>query len=178
MYCRVKAIARNDSVMNIGCCLAKPLRALTVRIKFFIKRHHFDTSNTINQVGTSWHHRPIVGHSTYNTIINVQNLEGCKLVKTAVNSILAPLLQFMNTTFKGLIRECPYPPGFIRFDNVTFNPHTNPGISMLRERFRLPSGNYKIVIDIKTPSDQNVAHIEIFYVIHFRNQTLLMDDRF
>lgn len=117
--------------------------------------------------------------SPYNTIISVKDIEGCKIVKmTKSHAIFSPILQFFNVTFKGLIRDCPYPPVWMKFDNVTFNGEKNPGIQMMRNTFRLPSGNYKIVIDIKTATDPCVSHVEIYYMIHFRNQTLEMDERF
>lgn len=101
-------------------------------------------------------------------------MEGCKLHEMAnSNSIIAPLVQIINDTLKGLIRECPV--SVLKVENGSFS-FNNPAIQRMKQLQALPNGDYKIIIHYYNLQDENIYHIVIFYVIKFREQTLNMDE--
>lgn len=130
------------------------------------------------QVSFSWHHRPLLG-GNFNQLVSFKNIDICQIMKMTVgNPVVSPFLEFILTTAPGLIHECPYGPGIIKLENITFNPDKNPGIQKFKELVKLPSGEYQVKVNTKSPNDENVISVTIFYIINSREQIVSGDLRF
>lgn len=113
----------------------------------------------------------------YYSFFQFKDLEGCKLTKIAANNpMIRPLLVFINETFQGIIRECPYL-GQITLENATFNTNSK-AIADLHTVQIFPNGMYKIWVSIFSKKDPNIANITVFFDVYYRYSVLNNNEDF
>lgn len=114
----------------------------------------------------------------YRQIFIFRNIDGCKLPKMSKdNPFLGPLLLFVNESFRGVIRECPYI-GLFKIENATFNINNGSAIKKLVSFQMFPNGNYKLRISTFNEKDPNINNITIWFDAYNRDNALKQNEDF
>lgn len=100
MYCRLKAVSRYETYLNMGLYLPKRLNEVFFSFTAFLK--------------------PITGFKFFK-ILGLQDVNVCKLKDILNNPMLRPIIEWANSTIlKGFIRQCPYSAGWVLVENASF----------------------------------------------------------
>lgn len=89
-----------------------------------------------------------------------KDLNACEMTKVFVGvPMLKPIIDFANSTLlKGIIRECPYGPGYVRVENASIVVRS---VHNFGQTHRFPNGDYKIDIRIFNKRDANALYISL-----------------
>lgn len=138
-YCRIKPVHRYLNHLNMEFFFPKPFRP--VFFSFNVSFRH--------QLG-----------GTFRYVYGFKDLNACELTKMFVGApLLKPIIDFANSTLlKGIIRECPYGPGYVRVENASIVVRSAFGFS---QTHRFPNGDYKIDIRIFNKRDVNALSISL-----------------
>lgn len=101
-----------------------------------------------------------------------KDINACDLAKLFVgNPVLKPVINYANETFlKGIIRECPYGPGYVRVVNASVNLKTAYNSYSGIQRF--PNGDYKTQVRIFNKKDSNALNIALIMENNWRHNAV------
>jgi hypothetical protein len=155
-YCRIKPINRYLNYLNMGCSLAKPVRNIIVTFSIY--------------------HRHLLG-GRFNHMFTFKNLSACEVTKLCINiPMFKPLVDYANATLlQGIIKECPYGPGFIRIVNASIGANAARN---LRSTQRFPNGDYKIDAKVFNGKDENIFTLSLVLTNSWRQNTLDTNEKF
>lgn len=155
--CKLKLIHRYLTFMNMELFLPKQMRSFLFA---------FNVS-----------HRPLLG-GKFRYIFGFKEINGCEVTKIiAGNPMLKPLIDFANSTvLRGIIRQCPYGPGFVRVENASVD--LNTVLNFASKQSLMPNGHYKIDIKMYNKKDDNVLTLSVILESSWRLSRLSGDERF
>lgn len=89
---------------------------------------------------------------------------------------MRPLADFVNTTFQGIIHECPYF-GNIKIENATYDRNGKAMEDLAKVQI-FPNGQYKTWVMIFSDKDSNIANVTVFFDVVDRMSVLNNDENF
>lgn len=119
--------------------------------------------------------RPLLG-GKFRYVLGFKELNGCELTKIMTgNPMLKPLIEFANSTLlKGIIRQCPYGPGYVRVENASISLTSVNGFGRTQS---MPDGDYKIDIRLFNKKDENVLTMSVITQSSWRLNKILGNEK-
>lgn len=141
MYCRLKAVSRYETYLNMGLYLPKRLNEVFFSFTAF--------------------HKPITGLKFFK-ILGLQDVNVCKLTDILNNPMLRPIIEWANSTIlKGFIRQCPYSAGWVLVENASFVSEEMRKLDSLQT---FPNGYYRLDLKLFNRRDDNISSITLTWM--------------
>jgi hypothetical protein len=121
-------------------------------------------------------HRPPLGGKFRHTY-GFKQINVCEMTKLcAGNPILKGIIDYANSTlFRGVIRLCPYGPGFVRVENASIDYESETEF----ENFQIwPNGDYKYDVRLFNQRDDNVLTISLILTSSWRKNIVSGNEKF
>lgn len=123
-------------------------------------------------------HKILLGgpNGNFAKVLGWNNINLCKVNEFFDNPFMKPVFEWINKMLNGVIKKCPYGPGYVKIENATIDPKDAETFGDKIQEF--PNGYYKLIWIIFNSKDEHVVSGTMTSESNYRKNTLRSYDKF